>query len=443
MSTRKGGVSRRQFVAGSSGLLASAAAGAAQDGGAKSAEKLALEGGAKAVRGPTPTMPARWGAAEKERLDAMLEQTSLFFWKGPQTQLLIERVREVCPLKHVVTCSSGTAALHMAVAAAGIGPGDEVITAPITDMGTVIGILFQQAVPVFADLGANTYTLDVADVERRITPKTKAIIAVHLLGNPCQLDALKALADRHKLVLIEDCAQAWGARYRGKPIGTIGHIACFSLQDSKHVTCGDGGVVASSDERFGSALQHFGDKGFDRIRGTDVGILATNYRMSEPQAAVAAGQMPRLEGIAAKRARLGGLFSEKLAGIPGVLPHQVHAQDRCVYWHHMFRLRLDAFRCDRAQFCRAIRAEGVGAGTGVMWGPLYLKAVFQKHAFFAGRWPIRDLGLTTMDYSKHKCPEAEAIHDTCIRLPLHQGMTEEYILDAAAAIGKVARHYAK
>ena len=153
----------------------------------------------------------------------MIGQDTLFYWKGPQTTLLIERFRKTCPLPHVMSCSSGTAALHIAVAAAGIGPGDEVITSPITDIGTVIGVLFQQAVPVFADLGRDTYNLDPEDVARRITPRTKAIIAVHLAGNPCDLDALKALADRHKLILIEDCAQAWGARSaasRSGPTGT-------------------------------------------------------------------------------------------------------------------------------------------------------------------------------------------------------------------------------
>src|SRR6185369_2707759 len=153
---------------------------------------------------------------------------------------------------------SGTAALHIAVTAAGIGPGDEVITSPITDIGTVIGVLYQQGVPVFADLGSGTYNLNPADVERRITSKTKAIIAVHLCGNPCDLHALKTLADKHRLVLIEDAAKSWGAKYRGQPIGTIGHITCFSLQDSKHITCGDGGVVGSSDERFGPLLQKLG-----------------------------------------------------------------------------------------------------------------------------------------------------------------------------------------
>jgi dTDP-4-amino-4,6-dideoxygalactose transaminase len=403
--------------------------------------RLALHGGEKAVKKP-PSRPIRWGPPEKEQLDAMLRQPSLFWWKGPQNDLLVERFRQVCPLKYAQTCSSGTAALHIAVAAAGIGPGDEVITLPITDPGTVIGVLFQQAVPVFADQQANTYNLDLADVERKITPKTKAIIAVHLLGNPSDLDALKALADRHKLVLIEDCAQAWGAQYRGRPIGTVGHIACFSLQDSKHVTCGDGGVVGSSDERFGPRLQRFADKGFNRTGPEDFGAFATNYRMSEPQAAIAAAQLTRLEAIAARRASLGKLLSEKITGVPGVQPHEVHPQDRCVYWHHEFRLRPDALRCDRHGFVKSLIAEGVSASAGLMIGPLYARAVFRNHAFFAGRWPIKQLGLTSMDYSKWKCPEAEAIHQTGIRLPLHEGMTEEYILDVAAAIKKVARYYA-
>ena len=210
----------------------------------------------------------------------MVSQRSLFYWKGPQTQLLIDRFRAICPLEYVHSCSSGTAALQIAVAASGIGPGDEVITTPVTDIGSVIGVLYQQGVPVFADLDPDTYNLDVADVERRITKRTKAIIAVHLTGNPCDMRALKSLADRHGLILIEDCAQAWGARYRRQPIGTIGDFACFSLQNSKQVTCGDGGMVASGRQRFGMLLQKFGDKGNDRVKGGGFQVFATNSLVS-------------------------------------------------------------------------------------------------------------------------------------------------------------------
>jgi dTDP-4-amino-4,6-dideoxygalactose transaminase len=223
---------RRKFLQTNSvALLAAqlpALAGAA-DGAASDAGKLAKSGGPKAVTAK-PGRRVRWDEREKQQLSSAIDQPSLFYWAGgkpnQQTALFIERFKQYCPREHVVTCSSGTAALHVAVAAAGIGPGDEVITTPISDIGTIAGILFQQGVPVFADLGAATYNLDPKSAERLITPRTKAIIAVHLTGNPCDMTALKALADRHGLVLIEDCAQAWGAMHRGQPVGSLGHIGC-------------------------------------------------------------------------------------------------------------------------------------------------------------------------------------------------------------------------
>jgi dTDP-4-amino-4,6-dideoxygalactose transaminase len=289
----------------------------------------------------------------------------------------------------------------------------------------------------------DTYNLDPADVERKITPRTKAIIAVHLAGNPCAMDALKAIADKHKLILIEDSAQAWGARYRGNPIGTVGHITCFSLQNSKQVTCGDGGIVASSDARFGPLLQRFGDKGYDRLSTSGLfESFATNYRMSEPQAAVAAAQLGRLEKIAAKRARLGNLLTEKIKGAPGIEPHHVASEDRCTYWFYMLRVKPEALRSKPAEFAKALAAEGAPAAAGYIPVPLYGNPVFQKHAFFAGRWPVKEMGQTLMDYTKVSCPEAEAILKTGIRLTIHENMSEEYVLSVATAVRKIASHYA-
>jgi len=435
-------ISRRGFLAASSGVVLAAALPSVQEAAKPpSLPKLALHGGEKAVK-KSIRLPIRWGESERERLNAMLGQESLLYWKGPQTTLLLERFRKICPLKYTMNCSSGTAALHIAVAAAGIGPGDEVITAPITDIGTVIGVIYQQGVPVFADLGANTYNLDARDVERRITARTKVITAVHLAGNPCDMTALKAIADRHNLILIEDCAQAWGTKYQGQPVGTVGHIACFSLQNSKHVTCGDGGIVGSNDERFGPLLQRYGDKGFDREKGGLFECFATNYRMSEPQAAVAAAQLGRLEGIVAQRARLGDLLTAQITGLAGIRPHHVASGDRCSYWFYMFRLSPSAFRCDRAEFVKALSAEGVPASAGYIPVPLHRNPVFLKHGFFNGRWPLRETGLTSMDYTKVECPEAEAILQTGIRVTIHEAMTEEFILGVAEGIRKVARHYA-
>ncbi len=436
--SEKNSMSRRQFVAGASGLVVAGAIGrAAQTSGSK----LAADGGEKAVKVRCSATP-RWGEPELRQLEETLQQNTMFYWKGPQTELFKKRFQEFCPLKYAHTCSSGTAAIHTAVGAAGIGMGDEVITSPVTDIGTVIGVIYQQAVPVFADLGKATYNLDVADVERRITPKTKAIIAVHLAGNPCDMDALRALADRHKLILIEDCCQAWGAKYRGQPIGTVGDFACFSLQNSKHITTGDGGMVATSDERFGSLLQPFGDKGASRTGKREFPMFATNYRMSELQAGFAAAQITRLEEIATKRAKLGRLLTEKISGLPGVIPHEVHPEDRHVCWFYMFRVVPEQLKCNRSVFTRALVAEGASVSGGYIKVPLYGESVFQNHAFFAGRWPVKEMGLTDMDFTKHKCPNAESMLVEGIRVHIKEYMTEEYVLGVAEAIQKVARHYA-
>lgn len=436
---RKSKLSRRKFLAATSSLVVASQLPAAPS--EKGSGKIALEGGEKAVKKAPVKLP-RFGQPERERLEAMLGQDALFYWNGPQTKILTECFQKICPSKYVMPCSSGTAAVHIAVAAAGIGPGDEVITTPITDMGTVIGVLFQQAVPVFADLEPNTFNLSAVDVEKRITPKTKAIIAVHLGGNPCDLAPLRALADKHRLVLIEDCAQAWGASYRGKPIGTIGHIACFSLQSSKQLTCGDGGLVASNDERFGPLLQKCGDKGMNRLNGGKFEVLSTNYRMSEPQAAVAAGQLTRIEQVTGTRAKLGALLSKELSDVAGITPHGLHPEDRCTFYFYMMRFHPAKFRCDREKFVAALRAEGVQAASGYIPTVLYQMDLFRQHNFFAGRWPIKEMGLTTMDYNQVKCPEAEAILNDCLRITIHESMDEEYIRQVATAIRKVVGHFA-
>jgi dTDP-4-amino-4,6-dideoxygalactose transaminase len=438
-------VSRRDFLA-ASGAVVAAGAIATESTFAKSAapdgkSQLAIDGGPKTVK--EVVVPAkRWGEPERERLNAAIEQNTMFYWQGPQTALFTERFREVCPVKYVMTCSSGTAALHIAVAAAGIGPGDEVITTGITDVGTVIGVLYQQGVPVFADLVPNTYNLDPADVERKITPKTKAIIAVHLAGNPCRMEELKSIADKHKLVLIEDCAQAWGAKYRGKPVGTIGHIACFSLQQTKQITAGDGGVVGSSDERFGPLLQRYGDKGANRTHPGLQTIFATNYRMTELQAGFAAAQLTRLEKIVSKRSKLGNMLGDKIAGAPGVEPHGIDPDDRATYWFYMFCIDPKTINCNRAQFVKALVAEGVPASAGYIQVPLYGNPVFQKHEFFAGRWPVKEMGLTSMDYSKVSLAETKKILDNGVRMVFHEGMTESFMSSVGDAIRKVAEHYA-
>jgi perosamine synthetase len=217
------------------------------------APALALNGGPKAVASPRPEHH-RWGAEELARLTTMVDQASLFYWKGPQCAALLASFRREYPLRHVMPCSSGSASLHIAVAALQLPPGSEVITSPITDMGSVIGVLYQQLVPVFADIDPHTYNLDPEDVRRRITPKTRALMVVHLAGNPSDMTALMAIAREHNLAVIEDCAQSWGARHRGTPVGLFGDLACYSFNEYKHVSCGDGGLVGTNRDDLGTGL---------------------------------------------------------------------------------------------------------------------------------------------------------------------------------------------
>ena len=405
---------------------------------------LALHGGPKSVTTPRPAHN-RWGAPELARLTAMVEQPSLFYWKGPQTEAMLAAFRRPYPLLWCMPCSSGSAALHIAVAALQLPPGSEVITSPVTDMGSVIGILYQQLVPVFADIDPHTYNLDPAAIRRAITPKTKAIMVVHLAGNPSDMDAIMAIAREHKLFVIEDCAQSWGAVHRGKPVGLFGHLACYSLNEYKHVSCGDGGIVGTNDDRFGPTLTKWGDKHYDRVAGgRNPEALSPNYRISEPQAAVAAAQLAKLPDIVAAHVRLGSrlLSHLRVLALPGIALPAIAPHDKHSFWFCLLRLEPGRFRCTRDEFTAALQAEGVTAQAGYIPKPVYGYPVFQNHNFFGGGWPLRDAGLTTMDYRKVKCPAAEALITTGISLPIHPAMTDGIIDQTAEALAKVARFYA-
>ena len=392
---------------------------------------------------PVP-QPVRWGAAELARLTTMVQQPSLFYWKGPQTTALVEEFRKHYPLKYCFPCSSGTASLHIAVAALKLKPGDEVITAPITDMGSVIGVLFQQGVPVFADLEPQSYNLDPAEVRRRITSRTRAIMAVHLAGNPCNLTALNAIAREHGIALIEDCAQSWGARHQGTPVGLVGDFGCYSFNDFKHVACGDGGMVATNSETHGPGLSKWGDKSYDRVVGGRAPEeLAANYRMSEPQSAVAAAQLGKLADIVERRHRAGELLGSLLAGTPGLRLPAVAKGDFHSYWFYLLRVEPGRFKTARNEFAAALNAEGVIAGAGYIPTPVYRYPVFQNHNFFGGTWPARDLGLTTMDYRGVHCPVAEAILEEGITLRINEAMSDGYIEKVARAVRTVAARLAR
>jgi perosamine synthetase len=342
-------------------------------------------------------------------------------------------------------CSSGSASLHIAVAALQLPPGSEIITSPVTDMGSVIGILYQQCVPVFADIEPHGYNLDPEDVRRRITSKTRALLVVHLAGKPSNMDALMAIAQEHNLFVIEDCAQAWGARYRNQPVGLRGHLACYSFNEYKHISCGDGGIVATNDARFGPTLTKWGDKHYDRTQTNNRNpeALSPNYRMSEPQAAVAAAQMVKLPTIIAAHVRFGTRLIARLRqlSLPGVILPDTDDRDTHSFWFCLLRLDLTRFTCNREEFVAALIAEGARAVAGYIPKPVYRYPLFQNHNFFGGGWPLRDAGLTTMDYRTISCPAAEAMLADGVSVPISPAMTDELVDQTAEAIAKVARYF--
>ncbi|PTY08416.1 glutamine--scyllo-inositol aminotransferase [Opitutaceae bacterium EW11] len=395
------------------------------------------------VSEPLP-IPQRWGRAELEKLIAMVEQRSLFYWNGPQTQQLLTEFRAQYPLQYCFPTSSGSGALHVAVAALRLQPGEEVIVPSITDMGSVIGILYQQGVPVFADIDPRTYTLDPADVARRITAKTRAIMPVHLAGNSCDMAKLVALAREHHLTVIEDCAQAWGARWQGSPVGLAGDLACYSFNDFKHVSCGDGGMVGTNQEALGRGLSKWGDKFYDRIGGgRNPEELAPNYRMSEPQAAVAAAQLTKLPEIAARRNRVGTSLTAQLSETAGLILPSVRPGDTHSYWFYLFRLEPGRFRVSRDEFAAVLSAEGVSCTAGYIPSAVYQYDVFQHHNFFGGRWPVKELGLTDVDYREVSCPVAESVLSDSIKLTVNEAMEDRYVDQVAHAVKTVARRLAK
>jgi dTDP-4-amino-4,6-dideoxygalactose transaminase len=412
-----------------------------------SSSALAIHGGPKTVTAQRP-VHHRWGREELERLTAMVDQASLFYNKGPQCTAMLEEFRKTYPLQWAFPCSSGTASLHVAVAALQLPVGSEIITSPVTDMGSVIGILYQQLVPVFADIDPHTYNLDAEDVRRRITPKTKALMIVHLAGNPSDMDALMAVAREHNLLVIEDCAQAWGATYRGKPVGLFGDIACYSFNEYKHVSCGDGGIVATNDARFGPTLSKWGDKFYDRTPGVDSRnptALAPNYRMSEPQAAVAGAQLSKLPVIIGHHVRLGERLLARLRSfdLPGITLPAVDPLHTHSFWFCLLRTDLTRFNCPREELVAALVAEGAQAVAGYIPRPVYAYPLFQNHNFFAGAWPLREAGLTSMDYRHVKCANAEAMLTDGSSLAINPAMTDEIIDQTADALAKVVRHFAK
>ena len=330
------------------------------------------------------------GEAEKAAVLSVLESGMLA--QGPRVAELERRFAELCQAQHAMAISSGTAALHVAHLALGIGPGDEVITTPFTFIASVNSILYVGARAVLVDIDEETFNINPALIEAAITPRTKAIMPVHLYGYPCDMDPISEIAARHGLAIIEDAAQAVGAKYKGRPVGgDAGNTACFSLYATKNVMSGEGGMITTNDDAVAERTRMIRSHGMKRRYYHD--MVGYNFRLSDLHAAIGVAQMDRLQEFTAKRRSNAAYVSANLKGVrvPTVKPGYEHV------WHQ-YTIRVSGDRDAAVQ-----QLNQAGVGTGIFYP---VPAHKQTH--------LQELG-----YGELTLPVTEKLCQSVISLPVH------------------------
>lgn len=371
------------------------------------AETLALLGGSPVRTKPFPTWPI-FGEEEERALVRALRTGKWGRLAGNEVATFERRFADYHQAKHAVAVVNGTVALRLALIAAGIAAGDEVIVPPYTFLATASIVVECNATPVFADLELDTFNLDPKAVERAITPRTKAIIPVHLAGQAVDMDAMMNIARRHNLVVIEDACHAHGAEYKGRRLGALGHMGVFSFQASKNLNSGEGGILLSNDEPLAGRVWSAHNCGRRPGRAWyEHFTVGGNYRLSEFQGAVLNAQFDRLPEQAAVRDRNGRYLAERLAKIPGVIP-QRRGPDCTRHAYHLFALRLDpdVLGVTRDAFIEALIAEGIPSLAGYVI-PLYRQELFTNLAF--GPYTAYQTAQPGLDYRQVCCPNCETI----------------------------------
>jgi perosamine synthetase len=387
------------------------------------AEKLALDGGPPVRDAPFPPWPAL-GEEDITAVAEALRSGHLTQLTGGAVAAFEEAFAAWHGVRHCVATSSGTTAIHTALAVLDIGPGDEVIVPAHTFIASATPVLHQRAVPVFADVDPQTYCLTAESVAERVTPRTKAIVAVHLNGHPADLYALLALAEPRGIVVVEDAAQAHGALYKERKVGTIGRLGCFSFWEDKIMTSGgEGGAVITDDDALAERMRRIRHHGEGPIEGERAYYhleLGYNYRMTSMSAATGLVQLRRLDGYLEARRRNAAYLAGRLAEIevvetPYVAPYAVHS-----YYKYICRLLPGALPVGIEEFVRAVAAEGVPISRRYPT-PLPQQPVF------------RDAG-----YGGPPCPVAERLAGELLTLLVHPTLTTSDLDDVVTAIAKVA-----
>ncbi|NQT11310.1 MAG: DegT/DnrJ/EryC1/StrS family aminotransferase [Planctomycetes bacterium] len=374
--TRRG-FTRRNFLKTASAGTVAATAGGTVLASANATKKLAIHGGERAHQGGWPGWPI-WDKAQDEERVLKVLRSGVWSRRGVVAEFE-KKYASLMGTKRCLGTTNGTNALFTALSALDIGAGDEVLVGPYTFVATVDAILLVGALPVFVDTDRETFTVDPDAMEDRITENTRAILPIHILGLPADMGKITALAKKHDLRIVEDACQAWMAEWRGKKVGSIGDLGCFSFQNSKNLTCGEGGAVIGNDERLMDICHSFHN--FGSPYGTaSGGRLGTKARMAEYQAAILLAQMERLEEQTARRVENAAYLTSKLEPIPGIVPHKLNdGVTRAAYHLYSFRYLQEQFGgVPRSKFLQALSAEGVSCSGG--YGPLN-KRDFLEHTF--------------------------------------------------------------
>lgn len=347
-----------------------------------------------------------FGTEEIAAITAALKSGTLTSTKGEFTKQFEIQFAKIMHTQHAHACSSGSAALHTAVAAINPEPGEEIITTSITDMGALSAILFQGAVPRFADVDPRTYNVTAESIERCLSKRTRAIMVTHLFGNPCEMDSILELARRYSLPVIEDCAQAFLAEYRGHMVGSLGDIGCFSLQQGKHITTGEGGIVVSDREDFARRMFLFINKAWGYgDPNPDHYFLAPNYRMNELTGAVAFAQLDKLDFSVRQRIATAEELTQQLQSVPGIEPPTIRSGNRHTYWKYCLDVDPAVIPGGTVALGKMLREKGVFCAPRYIQKPAFQCQVFRDQCTLgSSRFPFNLASPEALDYSPELFP---------------------------------------
>jgi dTDP-4-amino-4,6-dideoxygalactose transaminase len=382
------------------------------------------------------------GEAEMERLREVIGSGVLIRTKGKATKAFEARFAGLLGTPFCKTTNSGTAAVHTAIAAVDPEPGDEIITTPITDMGAITAILYQAAVPVFCDVDPASLNVTAETIRPRVTERTRAIVVTPLFGVPCDMDPILALASERGIPVIEDAAQALLATYRGRVVGTIGAVGCFSLQQGKHITTGEGGMVVSADAALARRMSLFIDKawGYDDP-APDHEFLALNYRMSELQGAVALAQVEKLPGIVEKRRRTAARFRANLAALPGVSFQTAPEGADPVYWRVALLVDPGVVRGGVDEVARRLKDVEIPAAPRYIKKPAFdCRIIREQRTFGKSGFPFTAArGGRGITYDPAEFPGTYTALERVLVLPWNEFYTDELVDEIAERLTRVVR----